>query len=292
MLPNLFLIGVARSGTTTLVQWLQSHPDICFGGIKEPKFLSYDEAAAPPTGPGDEYVHSERIVNYSDYEDVFSNCGSVVYVGDGSSDYFYHHELVIPKIRKLDPNSHIIICLRENIDRAYSAYMNLKRDGRETLDFEQALEDSFNKNRTERDWMWDIFWGSMYFDSLSLWKQNFKNVHIVWYDDLTVDPQKVFDEIIQFLGLTRTHRINLALRASSSGMPKNKLVSLMFSRENIVLVALRRLLKRSLSRNLVDRFAASLLHRQDEIPVVDKKLRTLLAEDWRKCRDEYVEHAK
>ncbi|HIE15665.1 MAG TPA: hypothetical protein EYP69_01950, partial [Bacteroidales bacterium] len=40
--PNLFIVGAAKAGTTSLFFQLQKHPDIYFSPLKEPNFFSTD----------------------------------------------------------------------------------------------------------------------------------------------------------------------------------------------------------------------------------------------------------
>ena len=40
--PNFFLVGAAKSGTTSLSSWLDSHPDLYVSPIKEPNYFSTD----------------------------------------------------------------------------------------------------------------------------------------------------------------------------------------------------------------------------------------------------------
>ena len=51
--PNLFVVGAARAGTTTLWRYLGRHPEIWMAPIKETNFFS---AYRPPLNPsvGDE----------------------------------------------------------------------------------------------------------------------------------------------------------------------------------------------------------------------------------------------
>lgn len=39
ILPNLYIAGAAKSGTTTLHDYLKEHPDIVMPAVKEPHFL-------------------------------------------------------------------------------------------------------------------------------------------------------------------------------------------------------------------------------------------------------------
>ncbi len=45
-LPNFFVIGAARSGTTSIYQYLQQHPEIYMSPLKEPNFY-YFEGTTP-----------------------------------------------------------------------------------------------------------------------------------------------------------------------------------------------------------------------------------------------------
>lgn len=40
-LPNLFVVGVPRGGTTSLWYYLGQHPDIFMSDVKEPYYFSY-----------------------------------------------------------------------------------------------------------------------------------------------------------------------------------------------------------------------------------------------------------
>ena len=48
ILPNLLIVGAAKSGTTSLHNYLKQHPDIFMTDHKEPHFLINNEI---PSGP-------------------------------------------------------------------------------------------------------------------------------------------------------------------------------------------------------------------------------------------------
>ena len=54
------------------------------------------------------------------------------------------------RIRHYVPNAKLIAVLRDPVDRAYSAYRHLVRDGRETLSFEEGL--AAEPSRTAANW--------------------------------------------------------------------------------------------------------------------------------------------
>ncbi len=53
-LPNLFVVGAPKSGTTALHRYLDQHPQVAMSAVKEPKFFLADGRAPAHRGPGDE----------------------------------------------------------------------------------------------------------------------------------------------------------------------------------------------------------------------------------------------
>ena len=229
--PNLFLVGVARSGTTTVAEWLNSHSDISYGKIKEPKYHTGETLLRKFDGPGDKFVKSEIKVTHSDYLDNYRGCHGNRYLMDASSNYFYFHETVIPSILSTAGDVPIIICLRKNVDRAISAYMNLVRDGRETLSFMEAMIESYEGTRHSYDWMWDIFFGSQYVEGLKAFFSNFSRVKVLWYEEIFLEPQSTINDLT-VLHLERHSAFDPYLRLSVSGIPVNSIAKLLLSRDD------------------------------------------------------------
>ena len=139
MLPNFFIAGVSRSGTTSLYYYMSQHPLIDFPNLKEPRYFSHGSVVLPQKGPGDHTVDQKLVATWDDYCAIYEGLENT-FIGDASSEYLYNYESVIPETLKKLGDIPIILMLRNPVDRSYSAYNNLVRDGRETLPFEQALE--------------------------------------------------------------------------------------------------------------------------------------------------------
>jgi len=130
--PNLFIPGAAKSGTSSLHQLLDLHPEICMSTIKEPHFwtkLNYDK-----------YTNED----YKNYESLFEHKQNVKYFGESSTGYF-----VFPFFKnriklnyKTEPK--FILILRNPIDRCYSHYWWLKGMGSEKYDLKTAFLNDIN----------------------------------------------------------------------------------------------------------------------------------------------------
>jgi hypothetical protein len=128
LLPNFLIIGAAKSGTTALYDLLKQHPQVYLPFDKEPLFFSRDDYFAQGM---DWYV-----------ERYFKDSESFRARGEASPHYLYWAEKVAPRVAQAfgtRPPKFIAI-FRDPVQRAYSWYWNMVREGFEKLDFESALE--------------------------------------------------------------------------------------------------------------------------------------------------------
>ena len=128
--PNLFIIGVPKSGTTTLHGLLEQHPQIYMCSPKEPRFFSRDSEYA---NGFDWYIDS-----------YFKKADGFRVRGEATPTYLHMHKKTIPRIQEClaGQNAKFIAIFRNPIDRAYSHYWfnrNTKIKLREELSFEEAL---------------------------------------------------------------------------------------------------------------------------------------------------------
>lgn len=127
--PNFFILGVAKSGTTTLADSLRQHPDIFIPAVKEPTFFSSD-------------INYSNGINWY-IDNYFSNSVKYHYRGDASPSYIFFAEKVARRIQT-DLSAEtikFIVIFRNPVDRAYSHYWhNVNRGLQENLTFEEALQ--------------------------------------------------------------------------------------------------------------------------------------------------------
>jgi hypothetical protein len=127
--PNLFIPGMAKSGTTTLADALRQHPEVFITPTKEPTFFSSD-------------INYARGMDW--YLDTyFPTAGDFRYRGDASPSYIYFADKVGPRMQADLGRQGLkfLLIFRNPVDRAYSHYWhNVHRWRQENLSFEQALE--------------------------------------------------------------------------------------------------------------------------------------------------------
>ena len=57
-MPNLFIIGAAKCGTTSLHHYLDQHPEVSMSEVKEPRYFCrhFDDLGLPAVSRRDEYL--------------------------------------------------------------------------------------------------------------------------------------------------------------------------------------------------------------------------------------------
>lgn len=100
-------MGAQKCGTTSLAHYLSQHPMVCASKPKETDFFSYDR------------LYSKGSKWY--YRNAFPTHNKEKILLDSSVEYLYI-PYVAKRIFDYNPDSKIIICKRDPIDRFFSAY--------------------------------------------------------------------------------------------------------------------------------------------------------------------------
>ena len=260
MLPNFLIIGASKCGTTALYYYLKQHPEISFPDLKEPKYFSSLNELFPHNGIGDISVDKYAIKSLSEYKKLFAGIENKR-VGEASPDTIYFYNKTAPHIKETLGDVPIIIMLREPVKRAFSAFMYLKRDSREQLNFRDGLltEDERLKNN------WDFIWGykkcGLYYNQVKTFMDNFSNVKVVLQEDLKKNTTTVLKDIYSFLAVDENFKTDISIQHNESGVPNNLISKFLLSRDNIVSTVIREIMKRLIPRNLLEKVASKSLEK-------------------------------
>ena len=229
--PNFLLVGAAKSGTTSLFNYLTQHSDIYIPEVKECRFFS--QLPKNYKGLGAEFFPNSGITDERVYFKLFCEHEDKV-CGDMSNDYLYYYEKSIKNIKKYLGNEiKIVIVLRNPIDRAYSNYMHHIRDGWENISFEQALDDE-NK-RIEENWGWSYHYvkTGMYYYQVKAYLDNFRQTKIYFFEELKFQDSLLKD-LYAFLEVRFTKELKDNKEYNVSGYPRNKLVHNFLNKDNAI----------------------------------------------------------
>lgn len=203
--PNFYIVGAAKSGTTSLYAYLSKHPEVFLPKQKELHYFSYDDLKQRASGPGDRQVISKLCSTERDYLRMYEGSDGFLAVGDVSPSYLFHTNAAA-RIRSVANNPKIVIILRNPADKAYSQYLHLKRNGRERLSFEAALRNE--QQRAAKGWgdMFLYVSSGMYYSQVKTYLDVFgsNNVLIMLFEQFCSDTAAEMLRLCDFLGIDRT----------------------------------------------------------------------------------------
>lgn len=191
-LPDFFIIGAAKSGTTTLFDLVTSHPDVC--GIPDVKIK-------------EPWYFGTSPFPLKWYRCLFPIRKNRKLACDASTSLL--PSLLAPaQINCVLPDTKFIVILRDPVDRALSHYEYDKRRGLEVpTNFEDALKNKAYSDRVDITGVPDSFdyklWGH-YAEQLERWFSVFDRNQflILATEELQENRQKVANKIFNFLNLS------------------------------------------------------------------------------------------
>ena len=217
---DFLVVGAAKSGTTTLYETLNKHPGIYIPQNKECRYFS--DASGEFAGPGPQYANNVTRT-LDEYQRLFKKAKPDQLCGDMSPDYLYYYRSAVPKIlNEKDSSVPIVIILRNPIDRAYSSYLYHIRDGREDLNFEDALDAETDRRRANWPWGWSYLDGGMYAQQVKAYTDNFERVLLLLFERDVVSGQAT-EKILRFLNLDMAPEVPNNVHVNKSGYPRSRL---------------------------------------------------------------------
>lgn len=186
MWPNLFIVGAAKGGTTSLWRYLDQHPDVHMSPVKEPHFFAPNETLVLRK------VDDERA-----YLRLFADATTERWRGEASPSYLWD-DSAPAAIKRVSADARIVIMLREPVSRAHSAYLHAVRAGEcrsflETVRAELAEPGPIPSLVVGR---------SLYADSVARYLHTFgERVHIVYFEEFISDVRREVRRVCEFLEL-------------------------------------------------------------------------------------------
>jgi hypothetical protein len=241
-LPTFLIIGAGKSGTTAVYHFLDEHPDVFMSPVKETNFFELEgQPINKNTTDDPENLHHypQSINTWSNYKKLFENAKNFKAVGEASPMYLYGKRSPEHIKNKL-PDVKLIAILREPVDRLYSRWMHLLRDGAESIgEFENCLDRSsiwWKRN--------DLVTEGFYGTNLNRYTDLFPDsqLKVFLYDDLKQDPEKFMKEVFQFIEVDDTFKPSLEREYNVSGKPKNPLINNLIGTNSLLIKTAKKLI--------------------------------------------------
>lgn len=230
-LPSFFVVGAARSGTSSLHHYLGQHPDVFMSSVKEPTYFALAHLQGVRL-PSNTPYEAGLIYDWKEYTSLFAGAGAASAVGE-SSTWYLHSPEAPAAIRKHVPDARIIILLRHPVDRAYSHFRLYRRGGFERIGTLQAALRA-EPRRRRRGWPvhYQYSHWSRYAEPLGRYYDLFPPHHIrlYRYEQLRDDAPGLIADAFRFLGVDPSISIDSSQRLNAAPAVEPNLVARLRSR--------------------------------------------------------------
>jgi hypothetical protein len=201
-LPDFFIVGQPKSGTTALHHMLRSHPQIFMPENKEPWFFADELHERTPPRP----AGTPRSL--SEYAALFAAAGPQQRVGEASVLYLWSHTAA-QAIAAVAPRARAIAILREPASLLRSlhlqfleTYVETEPDLRRALELEPSRREGRNVPR-HTYWPQALAYSEhvRYVEQLSRYRDRFPPGHVLVliYDDFRRDNEATVRTVLRFL---------------------------------------------------------------------------------------------
>ncbi len=195
--PNFFIVGAAKSGTTSLADNLKQHPGVFISPVKEPFY----------------FVSDYGLKDFDSYLSLFEKAGGAKAIGEASTGYLFDGSAA-SSIKKAFPDSRIIIILRNPADMAFSHWRFMQITGSESMGFTEAVSDKerhYRKTeefkRKARNW-----WASYLYLERAMYSEQVKRyldafgkdrVRVYVFEEFVRDIKGSYKDVFSFLGVDK-----------------------------------------------------------------------------------------
>jgi hypothetical protein len=273
-LPNFFVVGAPKAGTTSLYHYLDQHPGIYMSAIKEPYFFSTEFRAEnfDPVlrltvargsrdlrrflaGPMREKRFGGIITAWEDYQRLFANALTEPALGEASAGYLWSPtapERIAAKV----PHARILVLLREPAERAFSQYLHGLGYGAIRWSFREHIQRNFRNTSQQICIHYPFLEFGLYSRQLARYRRWFgPNVWVGLHEDFRGRPQEMLQDIYRFLGVDSDFSPDTSRRHLESQVPRTatlrhlKGLGLWQAAAEVTPLRLRPFIRRALTRD-------------------------------------------
>jgi Sulfotransferase family len=194
--PDFFIVGHHKSGTTALYEMLRRHPQIFMPEVKEPRFMASDLRALVPPPPA-----STLPRTLEEYLSLFDPAREDQLAGEASPSYL-RSRTAARDIAELQPDARIIAILREPASFVRSMHLQLLQEHVELeKDLGRALagEEIEREGQTVRRYADHV----EYVEQLRRYREVLgpERMLVLIYDDFRADNEATVRGVLRFLGV-------------------------------------------------------------------------------------------
>jgi hypothetical protein len=239
-LPNFFIVGAPKAGTTSLYAYLDQHPQVYMSPLKEPSYFAselraenFSEELRPRVAREmralEEYLRGDMrerrfgglVSTWEDYLKLYRNVSDQQAIGEATASYLWS-PTAARNIAARIPHARIIITLRNPVERAYSQYLQMLTVGVNPGSFRELIDASIDCRDQRLGIAWPLLEYGRYCAQVERYFREFprSQVHISYYEDLQRSPQQLMADLFAFLGVNPGFVPDISRRHNEPQIPK------------------------------------------------------------------------
>ena len=200
-LPDFLGLGTQKGGTTSLHQWLNTHPQVFLPTCKEVHYFD---------------LQAKQAATW--YAKHFQDARPEQLCGEITPFYLFHPD-VPARIHAVVPEVRMIVLLRDPVERALSQVFHARKRGFEKLKLEEALEAESSRLQSgdpESLQKHSYVSRSHYLEQLNRYEKLFPKhqLLVLQSEQLFSNPETIWKKILGFLELETVPLINTFPKAN------------------------------------------------------------------------------
>ncbi len=239
VLPDFFIVGAPKAGTTALYYYLDQHPEIYMSPVKEPNYFAFevrpenlgedlqdarnDQAALREYLQGAvlEKRFGALVTDWADYLKLFRNVNGEKAVGEASVTYLWS-VTAAPNIRARIPDARIIMILRSPAERAFSQYLENLANDRIHNSFREQIQASALRRGGRFQTMHPFLEFGLYFEQVNRFLELFprQSVSILLYEEYRANQKQAMIDVFRFLGVDPAFEPNMSVKHLEPQVPR------------------------------------------------------------------------
>jgi hypothetical protein len=237
-LPNFFIVGAPKAGTTSLYHYLDQHPQVYMSTIKEPHFFAAEireENCEPKlrrqiaretrgvreflSGPMRDKRFGGIVADWADYLHLFANANSESALGEASVCYLWS-PTAAERIAGRIPGARILVMLRDPAERAFSQYLHGLGNGAIHWSFREHIQRSLRYRSRQFCVYYPFLELGLYSEQLARYLQRFgRNVWVGFHQDFKDRPQELLRSVFRFLDVNAEFAPDMGRRYLEAQVP-------------------------------------------------------------------------
>lgn len=222
MKPNFFIVGGTKSATTNISYYLNEHPQVFVSKLNEPYY--YCRFDVPKN-----FKRSSMITTEKNYLKLFKSAKNHKAIGEASSVYL-HCPSAAREIKKDNPDSKIIIVVRNPIDKCYSSYFSFKFMNLDKRSFEEKI-DYYEKKIEENEFdIYNFIEQGFFSKHIKKYLDVFEpdKIKIIFFEDYVKNVNSYINSLLEFLEIFDTIELKPQPK-NSYRIPKNKFAEVLLN---------------------------------------------------------------